>query len=229
MAGPAPRLHINYLLVCLFGVMIGFIITNTLGRGSSNAVPSKPHELARLQQEIAMLQNQVMLSQEEMRRVLEADKEINITLVTNNRGRGKNLRILIDNAATLLKYENPLPPPAPDIDKVKERFAVIPKELLDFDSFEPKFMETWARLGGLINECKDSGGYPEKNNMVSMQDYCVAYSFMRAFQPKLVIEVGSGYSTRAIYNALQANKVAGIEPAQQVRFSSVRACLHVRM
>jgi hypothetical protein len=207
--GPAPpKTHLSFLVACMVGLMLGFTFTHTSFTRPSNAAAAGKHELEMLRLEAAALQQQLEGFKEELMRVDGGDDAANVTLITNNRGRGKNLRMLFENAGILLKYENPFPPVAQDVKKYMERFAVVPKELLDFEGLEPAFMDTWSRIRVHIAECKAKGNYPQHNNMIPIEDYCVAYSFIRTYQPKLVIEIGSGYSTRAIHGALRENRAS---------------------
>lgn len=119
-------------------------------------------------------------------------------------------------------YENCLQPPRSDIDRIKGRYAIIPKALLDFDSMASRFVKEWEELSGFMDECVSKAGFV-LNNMVPYGDYCVAYAMMRKYKPTRVIEVGSGYSTRAIHSALKANAVDGATPATQICIEPFRA------
>jgi hypothetical protein len=199
------------VVACMLGLMLGFTFTRAFSGSSgssSSAAAEGRHEMEMLRQEAAALQQQLEGYRQELMRVDGRDDAANVSLIANNRGRGKNLRMLFENAAILLKYENPFPPVAQDISRYKPRFAVVPRELLDFEGMEPAFMGTWSRIRAHMGECQARGRYPQYNNMISVEDYCVAYSFIRTYQPKLVVEIGSGYSTRAIHGALRENRAA---------------------
>ncbi len=179
-------------------MLLGFSPTFHRPRSTAKGQPEKDIVL----QEIATLKQQVERFNRELTRIDEEDGVVNLTSLAGSKGRGKKRMALFSTAATLLKDGNPLPPLAAEIESYKARFQVIPKELLDFKGLEPEFMKLWPRLQPYLKECQVKGDYPRHNDMIGILDYCIDYSFVRLYQPKVVIEVGSGYSTRAIYRPL---------------------------
>ncbi len=204
-------------------MLLGFVPTFHKPRSTSTS------QLERdiLLREVDALKQQVKRFDGELTRIQEADGVMNLTSLAGSKGRGKKRGALFSTAAALLKDANPLPPSQSEIDQYKARFETIPKELLDFPGLEPDFMKIWPRLQPYFKECQTTGQYPKYNNMIGILDYCIDYCFVRAYQPKVVIEVGSGYSTRAIYRALKENKIKnGANETEQVcRHAFVCACI----
>ena len=76
---------------------------------------------------------------------------------------------------------------------------------------EFKYYEELERIP--IDSPTEPLGFFHRNNSFGVADAEMLYNMVRHFKPKQVIEIGSGYSTRMMKKALDANKIEGLVSA----------------
>jgi len=102
-------------------------------------------------------------------------------------------------------YEDPDVPPLEFIKKYGSLYSRLLSQVIDFESLKPRFVEQFNQFNYSKSHVIDSI-YPKGNDMIGPFDFYLAYSMTRLAKPKRVIEVGSGHSTTALWNAIKDNE-----------------------
>jgi len=100
-----------------------------------------------------------------------------------------------------------------------------------FSAHRPEMERVCAELPPMIEDCTASDEPVDdispywRNVFFTGMDAKVAYAFVRTFQPKRVVEIGSGNSTRFMRKAIQdgrlATKLVSIDPAPRLSTAQV--------
>ena len=98
-----------------------------------------------------------------------------------------------------MSYENPLPD-ATQISQYKHLFAQLPNKTLNFQ--QDKMIALYDKLKPYAPEYMP---HHERNGMYYKREATTLYTMLRHFKPKIMIEIGSGYSSNVAGRALGKN------------------------
>lgn len=127
--------------------------------------------------------------------------------------------------------------PIPDLDSLPETLWTEPSELRGIDFDLPRQLAfVQEALAGYIQEFdaprergEDPAAFFLENRMYGSVDAELLYGVVRHFKPRRVLELGSGYSSLLIGQALERNREDGVEATHRLYDPYARAELAPRL